>query len=160
MNAVPPLKCCGVGGCVCVCVCAKKSREISNSPGFVVVVIINFFLYPTVDQPTILNNPRINFLMHGSFSLIISFLLDTISILPQMLTFKTYLYAFILFNCVVWYAFQKKMLPKWLTKVVSSIYFWPTFPITALLRTGNYWTQIDDTVHIINLTPLLVLIIL
>jgi hypothetical protein len=48
----------------------------------------------------------------------------------------------------VWYAFQKKMLPKWLTKVVSRVYFWPTFPITALLRTGNYWTPIDDTVRV------------
>ena len=42
--------------------------------------------------------------------------------------------------------FQKKMLPKSVTKIVSALFFYPTFPITALLRIGNYWSHVDDTV--------------
>lgn len=61
---------------------------------------------------------------------------------------KTLVNVFLAVNAVVWYAFQKKMLPKGLTKIISKIYFWPTFPITALMRTGNYWTAIDDTVYV------------
>ncbi|RYH29161.1 hypothetical protein EON65_09540 [archaeon] len=42
-------------------------------------------------------------------------------------------------------AFQKHLLPDPIAKVVSKMFFHPTFPITALLRLGNYWTKIDDT---------------
>ena len=42
--------------------------------------------------------------------------------------------------------FQKKLLPLPVAKVVSKILFFPTFPITALLRLGNYWTEVDETV--------------
>lgn len=42
--------------------------------------------------------------------------------------------------------FQKKMFSKQNTQIVSAIFFYPTFPITALLRLGNYWTKIDDVV--------------
>lgn len=41
--------------------------------------------------------------------------------------------------------FQKKLLPDPIAKIVSKIYFYPTFPVTALLRLGNYWTKVDDT---------------
>ena len=64
----------------------------------------------------------------------------------SMFSAKSFLYVILSINAVVWYAFQKKLFPKWLTKILSSFYFWPTFPVTALLRTGNYWTPIDETV--------------
>lgn len=41
--------------------------------------------------------------------------------------------------------FQKKLLPKPITKVVSKILFFPTLPITMLMRWGNLWTTIDET---------------
>uniref|UniRef100_A0A7S3GYK8 Uncharacterized protein n=1 Tax=Spumella elongata TaxID=89044 RepID=A0A7S3GYK8_9STRA len=44
-----------------------------------------------------------------------------------------------------WLLFQKKLLPKPVSKVVSKLFFYPTFPITALMRAGNYWTKLDDT---------------
>lgn len=45
-----------------------------------------------------------------------------------------------------YFLFQKKLLPLPVAKLVSKIFFLPTFPITALLRLGNYWTVVDDTV--------------
>lgn len=47
---------------------------------------------------------------------------------------------------VTFFMFQKKMLSKPVSKIVSAIFFAPTFPITVLMRLGNYWTPIDDTV--------------
>ena len=47
---------------------------------------------------------------------------------------------------VVYFMFQKKMFNKKNTQLVSAIFFYPTFPITALLRLGNYWTKIDDVI--------------
>lgn len=44
------------------------------------------------------------------------------------------------------FLFQKKLLPLPIAKVASKFYFYPTFPITAILRLGNYWTPVDDTV--------------
>ena len=41
---------------------------------------------------------------------------------------------------------QKHMLPKPLSAVVSKALFWPTLPITALLRIGTWTTVVDDTV--------------
>jgi atypical dual specificity phosphatase len=49
--------------------------------------------------------------------------------------------------------FQKKMLPLGISKVVSKIAFYPTFPLTAIQRIGNYWTDVDDTV-IIGCAPM------
>jgi atypical dual specificity phosphatase len=49
------------------------------------------------------------------------------------------------FAAITYAAFQKKLLPKPISAVVSRIFFLPTLPITALLRLGNYWTPIDDT---------------
>ena len=46
---------------------------------------------------------------------------------------------------VTYLLFQKKLLPLPVAKVVSKILFLPTFPITAMMRIGNYWTEVDDT---------------
>jgi atypical dual specificity phosphatase len=46
---------------------------------------------------------------------------------------------------VTYLLFQKKWLPLPVAKVVSKILFLPTFPITAMLRLGNYWTEVDET---------------
>jgi len=46
---------------------------------------------------------------------------------------------------VTFFLFQKKLLPLPISKIVSKLFFLPTFPFTALLRLGNYWTKIDDT---------------
>ena len=48
----------------------------------------------------------------------------------------------------VFFLFQKKMLSKSASKVVSKLFFLPTFPITILMRVGNYWTTIDDTLYL------------
>jgi hypothetical protein len=53
---------------------------------------------------------------------------------------------------IVYFLFQKKLLSKPITKIVSKILFYPTFPITAILRLGNYWTPIDDTVNNIKIS--------
>lgn len=47
-----------------------------------------------------------------------------------------------------YFLFQKKMLPKPMSKVVSRLFFLPTFPITALLRLGNYWTVVDESLYL------------
>ena len=60
--------------------------------------------------------------------------------------------SFTLFT-ITYIAFQKKLLSQQLTAVVAKILFWPTFPITALLRLNNYWTPIDDHV-IIGCAPM------
>lgn len=41
---------------------------------------------------------------------------------------------------------QKKMLPQPMSRVVSKLAFFPTMPMTAMSRLGNYWTEIDDTI--------------
>jgi atypical dual specificity phosphatase len=46
---------------------------------------------------------------------------------------------------VTYFLFQKKLLPPNVAKVVSKVLFYPTFPITAALRIGQYWTKVDDT---------------
>lgn len=57
---------------------------------------------------------------------------------------------------VTWVLFQKKMLPKPMARVVSKVLFLPTFPITALMRYGNYWTKVDDTL-ILGCAPMAIL---
>jgi atypical dual specificity phosphatase len=47
---------------------------------------------------------------------------------------------------ITYIAFQKKLLGHHLTSLVAKVLFWPTFPITAAIRLGNFWTPIDDTV--------------
>mmetsp|Transcript_4206 Transcript_4206/g.6698 ORF Transcript_4206/g.6698 Transcript_4206/m.6698 type:complete len:219 (+) Transcript_4206:69-725(+) len=49
---------------------------------------------------------------------------------------------------ITWTMFQKKMLPKPVAKVVSKVFFLPTFPITIMMRIGNYWTRVDDTLFL------------
>jgi len=46
---------------------------------------------------------------------------------------------------LTYFLFQKKLLPKPLSAVASKVFFYPTFPVTALLRLGNYWTTLDET---------------
>ena len=55
-------------------------------------------------------------------------------------------YALLLGIVALYALFQKHLLPHWLAKIVSRIFFLPTFPITALLRLGNYWSEIDETI--------------
>lgn len=110
-----------------------------------------FLLHARTSTLTIIIQPHwINQQWMHPISTLISSLQNTLTTLDlhriSMFSLKTILFLFLAINAAVWYAFQKKMFPKWLTKIISSIYFWPTFPITALLRTGNYWTPIDDTV--------------
>lgn len=56
-----------------------------------------------------------------------------------------FIYAIFASSAVVLFMFQKKMLSKRTSKVVSRIFFFPTLPITILMRIGNYWTAVDDT---------------
>lgn len=42
--------------------------------------------------------------------------------------------------------FQKKMFSKANTLVISKFLFYPTFPITVMMRIGNYWNVVDKTV--------------
>ena len=44
--------------------------------------------------------------------------------------------------------FQKHLLPRSLSQVVSKVLFWPTLPITISRRLGSWTTQVDDTVMI------------
>jgi atypical dual specificity phosphatase len=65
-------------------------------------------------------------------------------------------WIFLFTMTVTWVLFQKKMLPKPMSKVVSKVFFLPTFPITALMRMGNYWTKVDDTL-ILGCAPMNIL---
>ena len=56
-----------------------------------------------------------------------------------------FLYIFFASSAVVLFMFQKKMLSKKTSKVVSRVFFFPTLPITILMRIGNYWSTVDDT---------------
>jgi hypothetical protein len=46
------------------------------------------------------------------------------------------------------FLFQKKLLPLPVSKFVSKIFFYPTFPLTLLNRIGNYYTRVDDTLYL------------
>jgi atypical dual specificity phosphatase len=52
--------------------------------------------------------------------------------------------------------FQKKLLPKPIAKIVSVLFFYPTYPVTYLLRWKNWKTQVDDTL-ILGVAPMSVL---
>lgn len=56
-----------------------------------------------------------------------------------------FVYLFFASSAIVLFMFQKKMLSKSTSKVVSRIFFFPTLPITILMRIGKYWTAVDDT---------------
>ena len=45
-------------------------------------------------------------------------------------------------------AFQKKLLPKKVSRVAARVYFWPTLPITFGMRWGKLKTQMDETVMV------------
>lgn len=45
-------------------------------------------------------------------------------------------------------AFQKKLLPKPLSRIAAKFFFWPTFPITVAMRQGKLATQIDKTIWV------------
>lgn len=64
--------------------------------------------------------------------------------MPSSLIVK-FAYGLVASGALVFFLFQKKLLSKKMSKIVSKIYFLPTFPITILMRLGNYWTIIDDT---------------
>jgi atypical dual specificity phosphatase len=64
--------------------------------------------------------------------------------LPTSLPLKI-AYGVFASGALVFFLFQKRLLPKGISKIVSKIFFLPTFPITILMRLGNYWTNIDDT---------------
>ena len=67
--------------------------------------------------------------------------------LPTSLTARIICWFFAS-SAFVFFLFQKKMLSKSASKVVSKMFFLPTFPITIMMRVGNYWTQIDDTLYL------------
>ena len=71
-------------------------------------------------------------------------ILSSLSILP-FISINKLLLGFISSTALIYFLFQKKLLSKGLSKIVSKIFFFPTFPITALLRINNYWTTIDET---------------
>lgn len=58
------------------------------------------------------------------------------------------LYLFAGVFIVAYALFQKKLLPLPISKIVSQIMFYPTFPITAIMRIGNYWTKVDETLYL------------
>ena len=47
---------------------------------------------------------------------------------------------------ITYVLFQLKLFPKSVSRIVSKILFYPTFPITFLTRWGNFWCAIDETV--------------
>jgi atypical dual specificity phosphatase len=59
-------------------------------------------------------------------------------------------------SAIAYFLFQKKLLPKPISFIVSKIFFYPSFPVTALLRYDNYWTHIDNTV-ILGCAPMAIL---
>jgi len=66
----------------------------------------------------------------------------------QVSSHFSFLRAFFIFGGLFSFGFllfQKKLLPLPIAKVASKFYFYPTFPFTAFLRLGNYWTPVDDT---------------
>lgn len=54
---------------------------------------------------------------------------------------------------IIYALFQKKFLPKPIARIAARIFFFPTLPLTAFSRWGNYWTHIDNTI-ILGAAPL------
>lgn len=52
--------------------------------------------------------------------------------------------------------FQKRLFSKQNTLFISKLLFYPTFPITVLMRLGHYWSYIDNTI-ILGCAPLAIL---
>jgi atypical dual specificity phosphatase len=57
---------------------------------------------------------------------------------------------------VTYALFQKKLLPRPVSKVVSVLFFYPTYPVTFLLRWKNWRTTVDDTL-VLGVAPMNVL---
>lgn len=55
-------------------------------------------------------------------------------------------FTFIATIAITYACFQKKLLSKPVSKIVSKLFFIPTFPITLMMRIGNYWNIVDNTV--------------
>lgn len=51
-------------------------------------------------------------------------------------------------STVLYGLFQKKLLPRGMTRLASSYLFWPTLPITLMNRLGNFFTPIDNTLEL------------
>lgn len=66
------------------------------------------------------------------------------------------LWGFAFAFATTYFLFQKKLLPFKAMKFASKMLFLPTFPITAMLRLGNYWTVVDDTL-ILGCAPMALL---
>jgi len=66
--------------------------------------------------------------------------------LPFATFFKNFLFSAASTGIVLYVLFQKKLLPRSIARVVSKVMFYPTFPLTAMMRIGNYWTVVDDTI--------------
>ena len=49
--------------------------------------------------------------------------------------------------------FQKKMLPRPISKIVARLLFYPTYPFTYMLRLKNWHTSVDDTL-ILGVAPM------
>lgn len=57
-------------------------------------------------------------------------------------------------------AFQKRMLPWELSRIIARLYFWPTLPLTILRSqwaSGGPWTVIDDGVLLLGVAPVALL---
>ena len=79
--------------------------------------------------------------------------LQTFFLVPLSVHLARFAWLSLTLFTITYVAFQKKLLSQQVTAVVAKILFWPTFPITALLRLNNYWTPIDDHV-IIGCAPM------
>uniref|UniRef100_A0A7S2CPR4 Tyrosine specific protein phosphatases domain-containing protein n=1 Tax=Florenciella parvula TaxID=236787 RepID=A0A7S2CPR4_9STRA len=47
---------------------------------------------------------------------------------------------------VLYGAFQKKLLPKAMSRRAAKLFFWPMLPVTYLHRRNALWTRVDDSV--------------
>ena len=66
------------------------------------------------------------------------------------------LYWGLLASGVTYALFQKKLLPKPVARFVSVVFFFPTYPVTFLLRWKNWKTTVDDTL-VLGVAPMSVL---
>lgn len=111
---------------------------------------------------------RIEFVIYGIYNILLSLLISfrhidyrmnlsfkswSLSMIPifhgnpiaAQITIARAFYFLTLSSGIIYMLFQKKVFPKSIAKIVSQIYFYPTFPFTALRRIGNYWTPVDKT---------------
>jgi len=102
---------------------------------FVLIYFMKYLTEIMVRASPIVENFRTVFQVTSHFSIV-----RTLLIVGGLFSFGFFL-------------FQKKLLPLPVAKAASQFYFYPTFPFTALLRLGNYWTPIDDTL-IVGCAPM------